>query len=86
MEAKARNLEYEYRDLYININENTEQLAFYQNSQKIERERLLTKFRVKNNMILNDFQKKEITKINKKITTHKVFLKNCEVFMHKFGS
>lgn len=51
MEAKARNLEYEYRDLYINLNENTEQLAFYQNSHKIERERLLTKFRVKNNLI-----------------------------------
>lgn len=44
--AIVRNLEYEYRDLYTNINENAEQLAFYKKGTVIEKERLLNAFEV----------------------------------------
>ena len=46
MSANVRNLEYEYKDLYTNINENAEQLAFYKNCNQTEKDRLNKAFQV----------------------------------------
>ena len=46
MTAKVRTLEYEYKDLYTNINENAEQLAFYKNCNNTEKNRLMNTFQV----------------------------------------
>jgi len=73
MMGKVRNLEYEYKDLYSNINENAEQLAFYRrNANLTEKERLNKAFQA-------------ISQLNLKISMRKAILKVFEVLVHKFG-
>jgi ATP-binding cassette subfamily D (ALD) protein 3 len=47
MAAKVRTLEYEYKELCANVNENAEQLAFYRrNTNETEKEKIKKAFQV----------------------------------------